>query len=235
MHILVTRARQDAALTAVRLRALGHEPVCAPVLEILPLEVVWPQKPRALIATSAHAFIQPPPIGWHDLPLYVVGETTARAATQMGFTKVTPVRGDVGNLTRLLAMNESFGLAVSENSGTLYLAGKHRKPVLETAFPAVATLETYEARACDHLPDEALKRLKSNRIDIILHYSRRSTEILLRLIHQQNIDLTELVTTHICLSRDVSVPFQTQGFDEKSALRVKIAAFPDETSLMDLI
>ncbi len=227
MRILVTRARQDAAFTAARLQALGHEPVLAPVLEIMPLEFVWPQKPRALVATSAHAFIQPPPAEWHDLPLYVVGETTARAAAQVGFTRDVIVCGDVGGLAALLG--------VSDSSGALYLAGKHRKPILETAIPGLATLETYEARARDHLPEDVLDQFKSNRIDVVLHYSRRSAEIFVRLIHQQNINLAKLVTTHICLSRDVAMPLQTQAFAGTSALSVKIAASPDEASLMDLI
>lgn len=227
MRILVTRARQDAALTAARLQALGHEPVLAPVLEIMPLEFVWPQKPRVLVATSAHAFIKPLPADWHGLPLYVVGETTARAAAQVGFTRHVYVRGDVGDLAALLSG--------SDRSGALYLAAKHRKPILETAFPGLAVLETYEAHACDHLPDDALDQLKSNRIGVVLHYSRRSAEIFVRLIRQHNINLAKLVATHICLSRDVAVPLQIQAFDGTSALRVKIAASPDEASLMDLI
>ncbi len=227
MRILVTRARQDAALTAARLQALGHVPVLAPVLEIMPLEFVWPQKPRALVATSAHAFIKPPPADWHDLPLYVGGETTARAAAKLGFTRDVIVRDDVGGLAALLA--------VSDSSGALYLAGTHRKPILETAIPGLSVLETYEARACDHLPEDALDQLKSNRIDVVLHYSRRSAEIFVRLIHQQNISLATLVASHICLSRDVAAPLQTTAFNGTSALSVKIAASPDEASLMDLI
>ena len=227
MRILVTRAREDAAFTAARLQALGHEPVLAPVLEIMPLEFVWPQKPRALVATSAHAFIKPPPADWHDLPLYVVGETTARAAAKLGFTRDVIVREDVGGLAALLGTRES--------SGALYLAARHRKPILETAIPGLSVLETYEARARDHLLEDTLDQLKSSRIDVVLHYSRRSAEIFVRLIHQQNINLAKLVTTHICLSRDVAVPLQTPAFNGKSALRVKIAASPDEASLMDLI
>ena len=227
MRILVTRALQDAALTAAKLQALGHEPVLAPVLEIVPCEFVWPAKPQAMIATSAHAFIVPPPQDWHDLPLYVVGDATARAGAQAGFTQLVSARGDVGNLAELLSVNESIS--------TLYLAGKHRKPDLEIAFPGIAILETYEARACDHLPLDALDQLKSNRINVVLHYSRRSAEIFLKLLHRHSIDVSKLDVTHICLSADVAMPLQMLASGRNSTLRVKIAGFPIEANLMDLI
>ena len=91
MRLLVTRPEPDANRQAEALAKRGHDPVLAPLLTIeflngVPLELAGAQ---ALIVTSRNALR---PLALHpdldvalQLPLFAVGEATARAAAQLGF------------------------------------------------------------------------------------------------------------------------------------------------------
>ena len=94
MRLLVTRPEPDATRQAELLAARGHEPVLAPLLAIesatnVPIELDGAQ---ALIVTSRNALRA---LASHrdvaallQLPLFAVGEATAKAATELGFTTV---------------------------------------------------------------------------------------------------------------------------------------------------
>ena len=109
MRVLVTRPEPDATRQAERLAARGHEPVLAPLLAIesannVPLELDGAQ---ALIVTSRNALRA---LASHrdlaaslQLPLFAVGEATAKAATELGFTTVIAGPGTGEELSRLIA------------------------------------------------------------------------------------------------------------------------------------
>ena len=105
MRLLVTRPREDAERLEDSLRALGAEPVVEPMLSIdfkdgppLKLEGV-----QALLATSANG---PRAFARRDdrryLPVYTVGDTSARAAAEAGFTRIESAAGEVQALARLV-------------------------------------------------------------------------------------------------------------------------------------
>jgi hypothetical protein len=109
MRLLVTRPEPDATRQAEALAALGHEPVVAPLLLIepakgTPLDLGGAQ---ALIVTSRNAIRA---LASHRelsdslrIPLFAVGEATAKAAAELGFTKVTAGPGTGEALSRLIA------------------------------------------------------------------------------------------------------------------------------------
>ena len=125
MRLLVTRPEPDATRQAERLAARGHEPVLAPLLAIesaidATLELEGAQ---ALIVTSRNALRA---LATHrdlaaslQLPLFAVGEATARAAAELGFAKVTAGPGTGAELSRRIAD------ALDPNTGVLvHLAGE---------------------------------------------------------------------------------------------------------------
>ena len=105
-RVWVTRARLGADRTAERLRGLGMEPVVQPLLAVQPLSPALPDLDRfaALVFTSlngvaAYADLTPR----RDHLVFAVGDATAQAARDIGFTKARSAAGDLEDLTRLLA------------------------------------------------------------------------------------------------------------------------------------
>ena len=92
MRVLVTRPEPDATRQAERLAARGHEPVLAPLLAIESATDTPPELEgaQALIVTSRNALralaSHPDLATALQLPLFAVGEATAKAATDLGFT-----------------------------------------------------------------------------------------------------------------------------------------------------
>jgi uroporphyrinogen-III synthase len=89
MPVVVVRPQPGAEATAARLRALGVEPLVAPLFAVSPLP--WtPPAPTdfdALLLTSANAVRHAGPAldRYRSLPVWCVGPTTTAAAVQAGF------------------------------------------------------------------------------------------------------------------------------------------------------
>ena len=81
MRLLVTRPADQAERTARKLRALGHAPVVAPVLDIAPTGATPPAGAYDFVlATSAQALAGVElPTALLALPFACVGEKTAAA------------------------------------------------------------------------------------------------------------------------------------------------------------
>lgn len=108
LRLWVTRTQPQAEATAARLRALGHAPVVAPVLEVRSVTV----DPARLVGADALAFTSQAAVAAfaaqspeRGLPVFVVGEATAAAARAAGFAQVTPpaAGGDVRALADQIA------------------------------------------------------------------------------------------------------------------------------------
>jgi uroporphyrinogen-III synthase len=110
----VTRTLPQAEETAEKLRAMGHEPIVAPVLECRPLPVALDLAGVGAIAftsrnaVAAFATLNPR----RDLTVFAVGEATAAAARVIGFADVTSADGDVEDLARLIAESRPHGLVL---------------------------------------------------------------------------------------------------------------------------
>ena len=162
MRILVTRAAEDAARTAQALAAAGHEAVLAPVIEIIGTGADWPDGTiDAVLATSAHAFAMlesgPSYEAMRLLPLYLVGARTLEMARERGFEGAATI---AANAAELLAR---FGTWPGTPRRLLYLAGRDRKPDIETALDVAGqhlqVIEVYEARPVPELPAAIATRI----------------------------------------------------------------------------
>jgi uroporphyrinogen-III synthase len=236
MQVLITRPSEQAAETAAVLAMMGHEAVISPVLEIAATGAAWPsQAIDCLIATSARAFqalsVAPdfPTLETRRLlPLFAVGETTLAAARAAGFFGPATVAPNVQDLVPPLLAHLHPG------SGALYLAGRERKPDLETACAAAGTplhvVETYRAVPATQLSDAARAALDEGSVGAALHYSRRSTAILVELMEADGFDPASL--THVAISEDAAGPLRALDL---SHLRVCVAASPSESDMLDLL
>jgi uroporphyrinogen-III synthase len=117
--VWVTRTLPGARETGARIAALGHRPVIAPLMEVranrarLDLAGVGAIVFTSRNGVAAFARQRAAP----DLPVFAVGDRTAKAARHAGFQRVMSAAGDVEALTSLiLARRDAF-------AGTLLHAG----------------------------------------------------------------------------------------------------------------
>lgn len=111
-RVWITRTQPGAGRTAERLRELGLTPVIAPLLAVEPLAPPLPDLDRfaALVFTSpngvdAYAALTPR----RDHPVLTVGDATADAARDIGFTRIRSASGDLTALARLIAAEPPAG------------------------------------------------------------------------------------------------------------------------------
>jgi uroporphyrinogen-III synthase len=234
VRILVTRPQPGAADTASALHARGHEPIIAPLSEFeLLSEVEAKRGPwTAILLTSANGLWGiTATFGWdkkwHAVPIFAVGDVTAKAARAMGFVDVTSAHGDVNNLIDLIAAR------LKPPARLLYLAGEDRAGDLAGALSArnfdVDLAIIYRFSTARILPEPAAAALNSE-LDAVLHFSRAAAEAFLNAARNSN--LLELALTrpaHFCISEQVAASLREAG-----AARIQVAARPNQDALLEL-
>jgi len=234
VRLLITRDEAGAERTAVALRARGHEPIVAPLFGIEILSEVEPEDGPwdAILLTSVNALRGLCTwVGkgrWRDVPAFAVGDRTAQAMREQGFTAVTSAAGDVNDLADLVVAR------LTPPARLLYLAGEERvgdlAGVLRARNFAVDLVQVYRVVAAQTLPPSAAAALNGE-IDGVLHFSRRSAEAFLTAA--RNSGLLEAALrkpVHYCLSARIAEPLREAG-----AADVRAAERPDETALLALI
>jgi uroporphyrinogen-III synthase len=233
VRILVTRPQPRAADTAVALRARGHEPIVAPLLEIeLVSEVDAKDGPwTAILLTSANGLWGIVSFAgdkkWHGIPVFAVGDITAKAARDMGFADVTSASGNVGDLAKLVAAR------LTPPARLLYLAGEERAGDLAGVLRAkgfeVDLVVVYRFLTAQSLPEPAALAL-AGELDAVLHFSRASAEDFVKAARGSNLlDAALNKPVHFCLSEQVAAPLRAAG-----AARIQVAARPTQDALLEL-
>jgi uroporphyrinogen-III synthase len=218
MRIWITRAEPGASRTAEKLRALGHQPVVAPLLEVHALPgAVDLTGVGALAFTSANgvaAFAERSPD--RAVPVFAVGDATAAAAHQAGFDEVASASGDLGALADLIVTHAGrlhgavLVLGPAEPSGDLPQA------LAEKGVTARALI-LYETRPLD--PPKGM-----GPIDAVLIHSPKAAERLAVVIGENASPAV------YCISSAASAPLAGLPF-----AKLACAAHPDEASLLALL
>jgi uroporphyrinogen-III synthase len=233
VRILVTRPQPRATDTALALRARGHEPIVAPLFQIEILSTVDPKAAEwaAILLTSANAlpgFLKSAGrSAWRGMPVFAVGDRTAQAARDSGFTNVTSAAGNVNDLINVVATQ------LKPPARLLYLAGEERTGDLAGALQAknfeVDTVVVYRFLIVPALPEPAAAALASE-IDAVLHFSRVGAEAFLKAARNSNLLEAALnKPIHFCLSEQVAAPLREAG-----AARIQVAAQPTQDALLEL-
>jgi uroporphyrinogen-III synthase len=239
MAVLVTRPQPDDETTAAALRARGFEVLLAPMLRFEPVAFHDDEEARygAVIVTSSNALRGIAP---HlkasrllELPLFTVGEHTAEAARRAGFNKVISAAGDAASLRdSVLAAVKTKEL---KKTGTLlYLAGADLARDLagelgERGF-TVVTQTTYRMVPVPSLPRDACDAFAANRIEAVLHYSRRSARAFLDAARAGGVEISALAIPQCCISAGVASVVRDAG-----ATQVMAATSPDENALFETL
>jgi uroporphyrinogen-III synthase len=239
MAVLVTRPSPDDETTAAGLRARGFEVVRAPMLRFEPVAFHDDTDAQygAVMVTSANALrsIEAHLAGSRllKLPLFAVGEQTAAAAHRAGFDSVIAAQGDAIRL-RDAVLAAVKAKQLKKASPLLYLAGADLARDLAGELGArgftVVTHTTYRMIPVSTLPREACDAFAANRIEAVLHYSRRSGRAFLDAARAAGVEITALALPQCCISDAVAAVFRDAG-----AMQVMVAAAPDENALFEAL
>jgi uroporphyrinogen-III synthase len=222
LRVWITRAQPAAESTAERLRILGHEPLIAPLLQVRPLDDIALDLTGvgALAFTSANAvaaFAALTPR--RDLPVFAVGEATARDARVAGFEAVSASDGDVHALAHhITAEGAPEGLVL--HPGALEPAGD-LAAALTAAGVRARNLPVYRTEAVAALPATVLSPPGA----VLLH-SPKAARTLAKLIPRHWPEAIEA----LCLSPACGAPLLGLGFH-----RLEAAPRPDEALMLDLL
>ncbi len=189
-RVLVTRPAETSAELARLLAARDIEAVIAPMLAIEP--VVPSSQPsestQAALVTSANAVAGLASLDLsHDLPVYAVGDATAAAVREQGFTRVATAAGAGEDLVALVRAR------LSPAAGPLvWVAGEAVSVPVDDRLRAsgfrVDRIVVYRSLAADRLPPEATRALVDGGVDAVLFFSPRTAEAFARLARRDGLD-----------------------------------------------
>lgn len=235
MAILLTRPHPDNESSAASLRERGFEVLLAPMLRFEPMACHDDPAARydAVVVTSSNAVRAVEPLladaRLRDLPLFAVGEHTAATARSMGFGKVISADGDAAALRDRLSQSVR-NKELKKTSRLLYLAGadlsRDLAGELERRGFRVVTMTTYRMVPLATLPRETREAFAANRVQAVLHYSRRSAAAFLEAIRAEGVEISALAVPQCCMSANVASVLREAG-----ATRVTVASSPDENAL----
>ena len=232
MRLLVTRPEEDAANFAGLLRARGHDPVLAPLMEMrlrtgenLTLDGV-----QAVLATSANgvrALAQR--TTQRDIPVFAVGMQTTETARNAGFGPVHNADGDAAALIDFVAAR------VSPASGTLFhaagaeTAGKLREELEARGFTVRSEI-LYEMVAPDILPATVVQALRTDTLDGVVLFSPRSAAIFKTLIEAAGLAAHCRRLNAFCIS--AATASALEGIDFR---KIAVAAHPNQDGMLALL
>lgn len=173
---LVTRPREDAQGLADELTGRGLAVMIEPLLDIVAVDGadIPTRGVQGILATSANgvrALARRLPD--RSLPVWAVGDASAREARRMGYASVESAGGDVDDLAALVA-----GRCRPEDGCFLHAAGTvvagDLAGMLGRQGFDVRRLVLYQARTAGALSADLLQALAAGEIDVALFFSPRT-------------------------------------------------------------
>ncbi len=234
MRLLVTRPEADALAFADELRALGHEPVLQPLIEFRSLEfdIGALHAAKAIVITSGNSLRALEETGdiknVAAVPLYCVGEQTARRAREIGFQTVQAVAGTAEELAGKI-------IADAQRDGPLvHITGEHQAFDMHGALSRqglpVQTVHVYSMEACRELSPSVDSMLKAGGIDGVILMSPRTADIYVSLCHRHGNLNSAKTLSYFCLSENVAAKLASL-----EPHHVRISGKPSRKALLDLL
>ena len=192
MRVLVTRPVSEARSFADALSARGHEPLLAPMLRIEAQPVPDDLAERlaavqAILLTSANgARLLAQATKVRGYRIFAVGDATALAARQAGFSDVVSASGEsqalIGMVSRWLSPADGRLI----HAGGAVKAGNIATALRSAGF-AVDEVVLYAMRDVDALPADIVRIIEDGRLDAVTFFSPRTARAFVKVAAQTGI------------------------------------------------
>jgi uroporphyrinogen-III synthase len=229
MRALVTRPRSEAESLAALLAARGIEAVIEPLIEIAGTGETLPDlgEVQAILLTSANgARALARASGERHLPVFAVGDATARAAREEGFPRVESAGGDVDDLAWLVGRRlkplDGRLLHVCGSAVAGDLAG-----ALGGAGFTVERAVLYEAHKAKALTPETAALIVDDKLELALFFSPRTARVFAGLVRAAKVATGLTATTAISISERADAELADLPFRERI-----VATAPTQAALL---
>lgn len=232
MRVLVTRPREDSVPLQRELLRRGIEVLLEPLLSIERMNDAEfdLDGAQALIFTSANgvrAFSAASER--RDLPVFAVGDATARECGEAGFAEVASADGDVEALAGLIRRNCQPGDGKLIHIAGNIAAGDLAADLTESGFDVVRA-PLYQARPASELSLAGKTALQQGRIDVVLFFSPRTAATFVNLVRAAGLGEACRAIDAACLS-----PAVAKRASELPWRSLSIAAQPTQAALLDTL
>ncbi len=226
MRLLVTRPREDAVSFAELLRARGHTPIVAPIMDVRPHDgpPIALEGVQASLATSANGVRAK-----RNIALYAVGPQTAEAAKSAGFKTVHSAEGDSTALVEFVADRADPAKGLLLHAAGAETAGRLRQALQAKGF-TVETMVLYDAVPACELPDNAKDALREGTLDGVLLFSPRSAKTFATLTTEAKLEASCARLEAFCISAATAAALSPLSF-----ARVSVAGAPNQDAMLALI
>ncbi len=230
--ILITRPQPEANILASKLQHLGHDTIVDPMLSVFPFphDTVSLEGVQALLFTSLNGVRHFAKIyDQRNMPIYIVGLSSAEAANKLGFQFIKSADNDVKDLFEIARQD------LDPNKGTLiHFSGQDVQGDLvqwlqDTGFKASRTI-LYQAEMAETLSSQTISALTNQEISCGLFFSPRTARNFVRLVNKSNLTGDCATMTALCLSENIA-----HSLDELPWKSVQVAPTPTQTDLIDLL
>lgn len=235
MRLLVTRPEPDALALKARLERMGHEASVAPLLTVsyANAEPIDLTEVHALIATSRNGLKALKAQGIHraaaQMPIFVVGDATARDAQALGFQTIIVGGGTVASL-----VPEIVATADPQFDVLMHLAGDELAGQLATELELhgfrLMQPVVYRMQPTMAFTPDVEEQLETGEIDGVLLMSPRTAAVYADLIAGHGLEKSTKRLNHYCLSRAVA-----QRLAPLAPVRIELARAPNLNALLDLL
>ena len=228
---LVTRPREDAEGVSQELRQRGLDVTVAPLLDINYLDAeVDAGGIQGILATSANgvralARLLPD----RELPVWAVGDATARMAREAGYTTVEAAGGDVHSLAALVKSRCNPETGAFLHAAGSVVAGDLAGDLGAAGF-TVRRAVLYEARTAQTVSAELAEALQSGGIGLALFFSPRTAATFVTLIRAAGLERTITAITAYALSANVATELEALPW-----AAVRVAADPSQAALLAVL
>jgi uroporphyrinogen-III synthase len=232
MRILLTRPRTEAETLADVLAEREIDTLISPVMEIERLGFVLPENAgyQAALLTSGNAVDAL--IGSDiavDLPIFCVGDSTARRLAVTKFNDVRSAAGASDDLVELICRDLSPGEGPVLYLSGMMIAADIGASLADAGFK-VDRRVVYRAQAIEKPDDAVFAVLAGGNVDGVMFYSPRSARIFLDHLKYARLELIAKEMTAFCISHAAA--------DVARALawrKVAVATRPNQVDLLALL
>ena len=230
-RLLLTRPEDDSAGLAAALSDMGVTTLIAPLLwvENVPGPMFDLDNTQGVLLTSANgARAMAARTVRRDIPVYAVGDATARMASNLGFTDISSAHGDVDDLANLVRERCRPDQGVMFHAAGSVTAGDLAAMLAPFGFQVRREM-LYEAKTPDTLPDAAVRTLEDSVLDGVVLYSPRTARTFDALVGKAGLTDALAGLRLFALSKNVDAATTSRW-----AERI-IAEQPDQESLLHAV
>jgi uroporphyrinogen-III synthase len=229
-RVLITRPIHDAYETAAILKNYDIHSLIAPLLSInqnFKAEIDLSGVQAILVTSLNGARALASALSGREVPVFAVGDSSAKIAEKNGFSKVYSANGSIKDLTELIRqkLQPDRGSIVYASGSNV--AGNLAGDLIGDGYKIIRS-KLYEVKEATILPQVVYSALSTGSISNILFYSPLSASLFSKLVVESKLENNCQVISAFCLSASVANALSI------SFANVLVASLPNQDSLISL-